>query len=75
MFFVERWLSGLKLQIANLVYVFNVPWVQIPSSPNFLKPLLYRVIIHKLKNIKNSMFASVSIKVHDVICMVNLTLV
>ena len=29
----ERWLSGLMLQIANLMYVLYVPWVRIPSSP------------------------------------------
>ena len=33
---VERWPSGLRLQIANLMYVFNVPWVRIPSSPFLL---------------------------------------
>ena len=54
---VERWLSGRKRQIANLLYKFFVPRVRIPLSPIFKhKPKLSCMKNWQLKNIDKSIF-------------------
>ena len=43
------WLSGLKPWFAKSMYIFNVPWVQIPPSP--LISLIYVIMEYYNKNI------------------------